>query len=176
MDLEQLKYPIGKPNLPEEISSNHINLWIQTIEEFPTKIESEIEGLSNKEFGYRYRPNGWNIKQVINHCIDSHINSFVRFKLALTEDNPTIKPYREDLWAELPDTVDYNVDESLSLLKSIHRRWAYLLNSLSESDLCKTFIHPDGNEKISLKENLCIYAWHCKHHLAHIRNAKKEQY
>lgn len=176
MNLEQLKYPIGKPNLPKEVLNDHINLWIQTIAEFPAKVKTEIEGLSDKEFGFRYRPNGWNIKQVVNHCIDSHMNSYIRFKLAVTEENPVIKPYREDLWAELPDTLGYDIEESLSLLKSIHKRWVYLLNNLSQSDFNKTFIHPEGNEIISLKENLCIYAWHCNHHLNHLINAKKYQY
>lgn len=176
VNIEQLKYPIGKPQIPSEVTFENIENWINTIAEFPIKVSNEVERLSNKELAYQYRPDGWNIKQVVNHCIDSHMNSYIRFKLALTEENPIIRPYKEDLWAELPDTIEYDVKESLTLLNSIHKRWVFLLKSLSDNDLNKTFIHPDGNEKITLKENICIYAWHCEHHLAHIKNAKTYQY
>lgn len=176
INIENLKYPLGKPQIPNRITFENIENWIKTIEKFPIKVSDEIERLSNQELAYQYRPDGWNIKQVINHCIDSHMNSYIRFKLALTEENPIIKPYREDLWGELSDTIEYDLRESVILLNSIHKRWVFLLKSLLDNDLNKTFIHPDGNEKITLKENLCIYAWHCNHHLEHIINAKKYKY
>jgi len=175
-DMELLKYPIGKVHFPESITQNNLKAWIQTINDFPSLVEREVIALSLSELGQKYRPDGWNIKQVVNHCIDSHLNSFVRFKLALTEENPTIRTYHEGLWATLPDSLDYELKESLQMLKSLHKRWVFLLNSMATKDFKKSFIHPEGNEELSLEENLCIYAWHCQHHLQHIINAKKFQY
>jgi len=175
--IESLKYPAGKLNIPNQISEREIRIYIRTITEFPERVATEIKNLTDAELiSFHYRPEGWNIKQVLNHCIDSHMNSFIRFKLALTEDNPTIRPYNETAWAELPDTQLYNVSESIQLLHSIHKRWVFLLNSLTAKKLERTFVHPDGNEVISLKENLCIYAWHCENHFLHIANAKKFKY
>ena len=175
-NIEDLKYPIGKVNFPIVITENHISEWIQTLEEFPNLVEIELIGHQGKDLEYCYRPNGWNIKQVINHCVDSHMNSMTRFKLALTENNPTIKPYEEAKWAELSDSKSYDINESLVLLKSLHKRWFFLLKGMVGDDFKRTFIHPDGNEIISLEANLCIYDWHCKHHLQHIINAKKHQF
>lgn len=176
MTIEQLKYPIGTFQIPEVITSQHIQDWIQIIADFPKMIADEVLALSAKELTYRYRPEGWNIQQVVNHCIDSHMNSVIRFKLALTEDNPTIRPYQEDQWALLSDTLTYPIEESVQLLNGIHARWVYLLSQMNEKQFLKTFVHPDGNEIVSLKENLCIYAWHCQHHLQHIKNARKFNY
>lgn len=172
-NVEDLKYPIGKINFPNSITKNHITDWIQTLEDFPNQIEIEIQGLQKGELSYTYRPSGWNIKQLVNHCTDSHINSVTRFKLALTEENPIIKPYEEANWAALSDTIHYDINESLDLLKSIHKRWVFLLKNMTNDDFKRTFVHPDGNEIITLERNLCIYDWHCKHHLQHIVNAKK---
>lgn len=176
VDLEKLKYPVGKVIIPEILSDQYIQECIAVIETFPKNVSKEVEGLTANELLFRYRPEGWSIQQVVNHCIDSHMNSVTRFKLALTEENPTIRPYEEHLWAELPDTLNYTMVKALMLLKAIHDRWSFLLHNMSEKNFDRTFIHPDGNEKISLKENLCIYAWHCEHHLQHIINAKKFRY
>jgi hypothetical protein len=176
MDLDYLKYPTGKIDFPKQITTEHIKEWIIVIKEFPSKVRYETGHLSKTELAFKYRPNGWNIAQLIAHCADSHLNSFVRFKLALTEKNPTIKPYDEEKWAELCDALDYKLSDQLQFLESIHKRWVFLLEHLSEAQFNRTFIHPDGNETISLKKNLCIYNWHCKHHLQHIINAKKETY
>jgi hypothetical protein len=176
LDIEELKYPVGKVIIPEIISNQLILECKTVIETFPKNVRNEVEGLSKKELSYRYRPEGWNIQQVVNHCIDSHMNSVTRFKLALTEENPTIRPYEEQHWAELSDTLDYPITKSLTLLENIHDRWSFLLQNMSDEDFKKTFIHPSGNEQISLKENICIYAWHCEHHLQHIINAKKFQF
>jgi len=172
-DLEQLKYPAGKLHIPKEIKETDIKSYINTIAQFPRRVATEIKNLTEDEvLNYHYRSGGWNIKQVLNHCIDSHMNSVVRFKLALTEEIPIIRPYDETAWAELSDTLLYDVSESIQLLSSIHKRWVFLLNSLTEEEFNKTFIHPDGNEVVTLKENLCIYAWHCENHFLHIANAK----
>ena len=175
-DLEQLKYPVGKLIIPEIISDQLIEECKTIIKIFPKNVRNEVEELSKDELSYKYRPEGWNIQQVVNHCIDSHMNSITRFKLALTEENPTIRPYEEQLWAELPDTIQYSIEKSLLLLETIHDRWIFLLQNMNDEDFNKTFIHPAGNEQISLKENICIYAWHCEHHLQHIINAKKFQF
>lgn len=167
-----LKYPIGEFIKPDIISNEILVEWITTIENFPKILFTEVVNLTEKELKYRYRPNGWNISQVVHHCADSHMNSFVRFKLALTEDKPTIRPYFEDRWAELEDCKNSPIEHSLKILDGLHVRWNLLLKSLSEEQLNRTFIHPEGNKEISLKENIGIYAWHCNHHLEHIRVAK----
>lgn len=171
-NIKELKYPIGKFQAPVTIDNIQIKEWIETIERFPRKLSYEVLNLTQTQLEKQYRPNGWTIRQVVNHCADSHINSFIRFKLALTEDVPTIKPYFEDLWAELPDSNAFLVNSSLKLLEGLHERWTFLLRSLSDQDLERQFKHPESGELISLKINIGIYAWHCEHHLAHVKNAK----
>ncbi|WP_312196204.1 YfiT family bacillithiol transferase [Epilithonimonas vandammei] len=172
MNLEQLKYPAGKFVKPESITKEIIDSAISEIENFPSLVKFEIQNLEEKDLQLRYRPEGWTITQVVHHCADSHINSYMRFKLALTENIPTIKPYEESLWAELPDN-NLSPLVSLKLLEALHERWVYILKSLSEDNLNKEFIHPEQSERISLKENILIYSWHCRHHLAHIKQAKE---
>jgi len=172
MNPEALKFPVGKFVKPESITKEIIDSAISDIENFPNLVKAEIENLDEKDLNLRYRPKGWTISQVIHHCADSHINSYVRFKLALTENLPTIKPYEESLWAELPDSK-LSPFVSLKLLEALHERWVVILKNLSDEDLNREFIHPEQSEKISLKENILIYSWHCQHHLAHIRQAKE---
>ena len=145
--------------------------WIATIETFPSKIKSLTETLSVKELNWIYRPKGWNIKQVVHHCADSHINSFVRFKLALTEDVPTIKPYEEALWAELADGTSNDISSSLQIIEGVHARWVLLLKRLGGKELKRQFFHPENLKISSLEETVGVYAWHCNHHLAHIEQA-----
>ena len=168
MTLEQLKYPIGKPIIPENISAIKLQEWITIIDEFPQKLEHVTQNLTQEQLNTSYRENGWTIRQVVHHCYDSHHNSYTRFKWALTEKSPVIKAYFEELWAELHDTKQAPIQLSLNALKSLHAKWVYLLKGLSEKELEKTFIHPSDNKKVSLKENIGIYAWHCNHHFAHI--------
>lgn len=172
MNLEQLKYPVGKFIKQELITKKIIDSAISDIENFPNLVKAEIQNHDEADLHLRYRPEGWTLSQVVHHCADSHINSYMRFKLALTENIPTIKPYEESLWAELPDN-QLSPLVSLQLLEALHTRWIYLLKTLSEDDLNKEFIHPEQLQKISLKENILIYGWHCRHHLAHIRQAKE---
>jgi hypothetical protein len=175
-DEENLKYPIGKFSAPKVITDFHIKDWIASVEFFPQLIKQEVYNLSDSELLYKYRSNGRTIKQVLNHCIDSHTNSVIRFKLALSEDNPTIRTYNETAWAGLSDTLLYSVADSIDFLEQIHKRWVFLLKRLTTDQFKRTFRHPDGNEIISLEENLGIYAWHSQHHLQHIINAKKNQF
>lgn len=173
--MEHLKYPIGKPNIPSEISPNHISEWISVLKEFPKKLEALVYNLSEKQLDTPYREGGWTIRQVVHHCADSHHNSYTRFKWALTEDKPIIKAYYEGRWAELFDSKSAPINLSLNSLKALHAKWVYFLNGLTEEDLNTSFIHPDGKEEVGLKENIAIYAWHCNHHYAHIENLIKRE-
>lgn len=168
----KLRFPIGEFEKPNAISNNQINDWIDSIRIFPIILLNEIKDLTDDQLAWKYRPDGWNIKQLVHHCADSHMNSFIRFKLTLTEERPTIRPYFEDRWAELADTTKTPLEFSMKILEGLHARWIVLLESLDEEELKRTFIHPENSKHISLAENIGIYAWHCKHHLAHIRLAK----
>lgn len=168
MDLEKLKYPIGKPQIPDTITSKHISDWIIILESFPERLKSLVENLSEDQLDTPYRSGGWAIRQVIHHVADSHHNSYTRFKWALTEDKPTIKAYYEDRWAELFDSKSAPIQLSLNSLTALHAKWVYFLKGLQDVDLEQIFIHPEGNEEVSLKENIGIYAWHCNHHYEHI--------
>ena len=170
--LEKLRYPIGKFSQPEHINQDTIDSWIKTIAKFPEYLRNEIQKLQEKDFELTYREDGWTIRQLIHHCADSHMNSFIRFKLALTEDTPTIKPYKEDQWASLPDS-NMPIESSMKILDGLHQRWATLLSNLSQQDLKKQFRNPESNKTISIETAIGIYAWHCNHHLTHIINAKK---
>lgn len=173
--MEHLKYPIGKPNIPSKISSNHISEWISVLERFPNKLEALVCYLTDKQLDTPYREGGWTIRQVVHHCADSHHNSYTRFKWALTEDKPIIKAYYEDRWAELFDSKSAPINLSLNSLKALHAKWVYFLNGLTKEDLNTSFIHPNGNEEVGLKENIAIYVWHCNHHYAHIENLIKRE-
>ena len=166
------QYPIGKFEKPENITQDAILEWISVIKAFPQEIIREVESLSAIQLDTPYREGGWTGGQVVHHCADSHMNAFCRIKLALTEDGPTIKPYLEDKWAQLADTKEAPVDASLKLLEALHYRWGILLNSLSKTELEKYYIHPELGRKTSIGEAIGMYAWHCRHHLAHIKSLR----
>jgi len=168
--LEYLRFPIGHFNCPDSITELHIQEWIAVLELFPSRLEQLVSSLNDEQLDTTYRPNGWTIRQVVHHVADSHHNSYTRFKWALTEDKPVIKYYYEHLWAELDDGKNAPIEMSINHLKAVHSKLVYLLKGLSDSDLNKSFIHPEYNEEIKLKENIGIYAWHCDHHFAHIEN------
>jgi uncharacterized damage-inducible protein DinB len=174
-NLEFLQYPIGKPNIPNHITPKDISNWILILEEFPEKLSVLTQKLSEEQLDTRYRENGWTIRQVIHHLYDSHHNSYTRFKWTLTENKPVIKTYFEEKWAELPDGKLAPIQLSLNALTALHAKWAYLLKTLSPEQLNRVFIHPDGNEEVTLAENIGIYAWHCNHHFAHIYELKKRE-
>lgn len=169
--LEQLKFPVGKCPEFKDINSQSLEDWMAEIADFPKKIRALTEDLSEIEKQWVYRPLGWNIAQVVHHCADSHMNSFVRFKWALTEDKPTIKAYFEDRWAELSVSKDLDIADSLDFIEILHHRWVKLLRTLSKSDLQLQFVHPESGQEISLAQNIGVYAWHCRHHLAHLKQA-----
>jgi hypothetical protein len=170
-DLEKLKFPIGKCPKIDSVSENDLETWIKDIENFPSKIKKLTSTLSAEELNWIYRPGGWNIKQVVHHCADSHMNSFIRFKLALTEEIPTIKPYEEALWAELADGNSNDISPSLQIIEGVHARWVLLLKNFAEKELKRQFFHPANNKNSCLDETIGMYAWHCNHHLAHIEQA-----
>lgn len=159
-----LRYPIGPFTYKE--ASYPIETWIKEIEELPALLRAATGGLSDEQLNTPYRPDGWTVRQVVHHVADSHINSYTRFKLALTEENPTIKPYMEEKWAKLPDS-QLPIEVSLTLLDTLHTRWVHLLRALHAADLEKTFYHPDTGAT-KLKVAIGLYAWHGKHHTAHI--------
>ncbi len=171
--MQHLKFPVGEFQKPETITNEHIDQWKRDISSFPRRLKKLIEGLRSDQLRWKYRPGGWNILQVVHHCADSHMNSFIRFKLALTEENPTIKPYWENLWAEMPDTVDANIQSSLAILEGLHHRWIIMLNNLKSEDLSREFIHPEHGKHFSIAETIGLYAWHSNHHLAHVEQAIK---
>lgn len=171
-ELEKLRYPIGRFAVPDLIDRQLLDDWIKTIADFPARLKFEVSDLTDSILEKQYRPDGWTIRQVVHHCADSHMNSFIRFKLALTEEDPTIKLYEEKLWAQLPDAKKNPIDSSLKLLEGLHERWAILLRSLTTEQLERAFIHPATKRFVSLKVNIGLYAWHCNHHLTHIVNAK----
>ena len=164
---ELLRYPTGKFKAPVSYTSEDIADWIGTIKTFPGKLRHAIIGLNEKQLDTPYRTGGWTIRQVVHHVADSHMNSLLRFKWALTEENPTIKPYGEADWALLPD-YKMPVEPSIKILEGLHLHWVVLLESFSENEWNRTFVHPETGSTTQLKKALALYAWHCKHHLAHI--------
>jgi uncharacterized damage-inducible protein DinB len=165
-----LKFPIGEFKKPEEITQQHIEEWIAILENFPKKIIALTENLSKQDLQREYRPGSWTVKQVVHHISDSHHHSYIRFKWAITENEPIIKAYNEVAWANLED-YKLPIDLSLQHLKIIHAKLVAFIKTLTEADLNRYFIHPETNAKVTLKENIGIYAWHSLHHLAHIKQA-----
>jgi len=170
IELEQLRYPIGKFSAPEEISKDHIASWILVLEELPKRLENMVSSLSTEQLNTPYRPQGWTVRQLIHHISDSHHNSYIRFKWALTENSPVIKPYLEKEWAALFDSTTAPIQLSLNHLKAVHAKLVYLLKGLDDADLERKFVHPDGNETTTLAVNIGRYAWHGSHHFTHISN------
>ena len=165
-ELDQLRYPVGRFT-PVENTANARAEHIRMIGLLPKRLCAAVSGLSNAHLDTPYREGGWTVRQVVHHFADSHANSFIRFKLALTEEWPTIKPYDEKAWAELPDSKSLPIDSSLSFITGMHERWVSLLESMSEADFERGYVHPERGRQ-NLATALAIYAWHCRHHTAHI--------
>jgi len=167
MELEQLRFPIGRFTPKESYTPAEIKTNIQIISALPSKFINLLGGWDNDKYNTPYRPDGWTVRQLVHHVADSHMNAYTRFRLALTEDNPTIKPYEEALWAELPDAKEAPVELSLQLIRYIHLRWVLLLNSLNDADLARTYIHPANQSVNRLDAVIANYAWHSEHHYQH---------
>jgi hypothetical protein len=166
------RFPIGRFHYEGPPSADQRRKLIAEIEQTPAAIRAAVQDLSPTQMDTPYRDAGWNVRQVVHHVPESHMNAYIRFKLALTEEEPTIKPYAEDRWAKLADVRSTPTEVSLALLENLHVRWVILLQGLSEPDWKRTFIHPE-NGVVSLEKNLALYAWHGKHHTAHITELRK---
>lgn len=164
--MKDLRYPIGQFQFEGALNFDLIEKWMKEIEAAPAHLKEALSSLKDEQLDTAYRPGGWTIRQVVHHLADSHLNIYIRTKLALTENNPTIKPYLEEKWANLPDSKQ-SVDVSLSLLEALHSRWVFLLRSLQPHDLEKTFLHPESGV-VKLGVSIGLYSWHGRHHIAHI--------
>jgi uncharacterized damage-inducible protein DinB len=166
------RYPIGKFTYDGPLAEAQRNQFIDEIERAPAALRAAVQGLSPEQMETPYREGGWTVRQVAHHVPDSHMNAYIRFKLALTEDEPTIKPYAEDRWAELADTRSTPLEVSLVLLDSLHERWVRLLRSIPPADWKRAFRHPELGT-VTLEKNVALYAWHGRHHVAHIRELRQ---
>lgn len=169
-----LKYPIGRFRRPAEVSEADLKGWITDIEELPAQLALALAGLDEQKLDTRYRPDGWTVRQVVHHLADSHMNSVLRYRFALTEANPTIADYKEAVWAELPDAKTGPVDLSVSLLTGIHQRWVLLLRSMDAAQFARTFVHPERGE-MRLDWSTGLYAWHGRHHVAQITSLRRRE-
>jgi hypothetical protein len=170
--MSDLRYPIGKFKFEGPLTDTQKAQFLDEIEQAPANLRAAVQGLSAQQLDTPYREGGWTVRQVIHHVPDSHLNSYIRFKLALTEDDPTIKPYMEDRWAQLEEARTAPIDFSLNLLDTLHRRWMLMLRSLRPEDWRKSFRHPDLG-LVPLEKNLALYAWHGRHHAAHITSLRE---
>jgi DinB superfamily len=170
-DLEALRYPVGRFERPTQpLDRSTREPYIATLDGAPARFRSLVAGLSDAQLDTPYRPGGWTVRQVVHHLPDSHMNAYIRTKLAVTEDNPRITTYEEQLWAEFPEAKSGAIDVSLTLLDALHRRWVAFLRALPESDFRRTFQHKEWGA-MSVDEAIAMYAWHTRHHSAHIEQA-----
>ena len=170
--MEELKYPVGRFQRPASLSPAERRRAIDEINATPKNMRAATRGLTDAQLDTPYRPDGWSVRQVVHHVPDSHMNAYIRFKLTLTEDTPTIKPYDEAAWAMLEDAKSTPVETSLTLLDAIHDRWSRILGAMTPSDFERTLNHPE-NGIMSLDQMLALYEWHGKHHVGHIVNLRK---
>jgi hypothetical protein len=167
---DDLRYPVGKPQVPAWSTPESRAAQIETLRLLPERLRAAVKGLNDAQLDTPYREGGWTVRQVVHHYGDSHANSYLRFKLALTEDCPTIKPYDEAAWAELPDST-LPIDGSIVFIESLHGRWVALLQFMAEEDFQRSFNHPERG-KMTLAANLALYDWHSRHHVAHITSLR----
>jgi hypothetical protein len=164
------RYPIGQLEIDNEYSAAKQQLWTESICSMPEELEAAVSGLTETQLDTPYREGGWTVRQVVHHVADSHMNAYTRFKLTLTEDHPTIRPYEEKDWARLPDVLG-PIGPSLTLIGALHERWGLLLAPLTEADYARTLFHPEGGE-MTLWNLLDNYQWHSRHHVAHITSLR----
>jgi len=167
-----LRFPTGRFQRPERVTDTQRAQAIAIIEATPRKLRDAVAGLSDTQLDTPYRPDGWTVRQVVHHVPDSHMNAYIRFKLALTENEPTIKPYAEAQWAALPDSRTTPVETSLAMLDTLHERWMHVLRAMQPADFSRTLMHPE-NGVMTLDHLLAMYAWHGPHHTAHVTELRK---
>lgn len=167
------RYPIGKFSYSGPLTPEQKQQYLNDIEQTPARLRAILSGLSNQQLDTPYREGGWTPRQVAHHVADSHLNSYIRFKLALTEDEPTIKSYMEDRWAELPEAKHAPVEVSLALLDSLHQRWMLMLRAFTDAEWKRTFRHSELGP-MSLEKTLALYSWHGRHHVAHVASLREK--
>jgi hypothetical protein len=172
--MDDLRYPVGKFAVDSETTSDKRRKWIAQISEAPALLRAAVTGLTEAQINTPYRPGGWTVRQVLHHVPDSHMNAYCRYKFALTEDNPTIKPYDEAAWANVADTARTPPEVSLTLLEALHKRWVILLESMAPADFERPLHHPEHGT-ITLDWMLQLYAWHGRHHTAHVTELRKRE-
>ena len=170
----ELRYPVGKYQPVEKLTEENRKQLLAQIAEVPKKLRAAVAGLSREQLNTPYRDGGWTVQQVVHHLPDSHMNSYVRFKLALSEDNPTIKPYNETRWAELSDSKTTPIETSLTLMDALHERWMNLLHGMKPEDFARKLTHPEHGT-VSLDYMVGLYAWHGRHHVAHITSLRQRR-
>jgi uncharacterized damage-inducible protein DinB len=169
-----LRFPTGKFQRPPSLDAAARARAIDIVAETPARLREAVRGLSEAQLDTEYRPGGWSIRQVVHHVADSHLNAYVRFKLALTEDDPTIKPYDEARWAELPDVKTVPIATSITLLDAVHDRWLAILRAMTPADFERMLTHPESGRQ-RLDQVLALYAWHGPHHTAHVTSLRQRQ-
>ena len=172
-NLEHLQYPVGRYQKPEGYTPGLKKEWIAVLQALPSWMDACIENLDEHQLEIPYRAGGWNIRQVVHHVADSHMNAYIRLRLALTEDNPTVKPYIESAWAELPDVATVPVNVSVTMLHAMHRRIVALLQAIAPEDWERTYYHPEHKRDFPLWEVVAMYAWHSRHHTEHIMQLRE---
>jgi len=172
--MDELRYPTGRFARPDSLTADQRRAAIETIVATPSKLRAAVRGLGDSQLDTPYRPGGWTVRQVIHHVPDSHANAYCRFKLALTEDTPTIKPYDESAWAKLEDSRTTSIETSLTMLDVIHDRWVRILRAMSPEDFSRRLNHPE-NGIMSLDQLLTMYAWHGPHHVAHVTRLRERE-
>lgn len=174
-DLQKLKFPIGNFKSPDTFTLDDHKTRISSIRELPKALNAVINGLSEAQLDTPYRPGGWTARQLVHHIADSHMNAFTRFKLGLTEENPTIRPYDQNAWCDMEDAKVLSPDASLKIIEGIHSRWTYILENMGEEDFSRLIFHPEMNKSLHLGKMLALYSWHSDHHLAHLTNLVKRE-
>ena len=169
-----LRYPVGQVNRVPSLTAGERAQRIDAIAAAPAQLRLAVAGLDASQIDTPYRPGGWTVRQLVHHVADSHMNATIRFRLGFTEDNPTIKPYDEKAWAELADVRHLPIDVSLRLLENVHERLVHLLQAVQPSQFARTIMHPE-NGPMTLDELLCVYAWHGRHHTAHITGLRDRE-
>ena len=172
--MEDLRYPIGKYE-PSLFSEKQLQEWLIDIKFLPQHLENSVLNLDEVQLNTPYRPAGWTVKQLVHHVADSHMNAYIRFKLGLTEDNPTIKPYEEAKWAEMSDTKNLPINISLTLMHALHSRWMEVLLSIKDEEWNRTVVHPEHGRQMTLWYLMGMYAWHSRHHTAHITSLREQK-
>ena len=170
--MDNQQYPIGK-YVEQPFSEKQLQEWLNDIRFLPENLEHAVLNLDEAQLETPYRDGGWTVKQLVHHVADSHMNAYIRFKLGLSEENPTIKPYNQDAWAQMPDTKNLPINLSFTILHAVHRRWYEILINISTEQWNRTVVHPEYNKQMTLWYLLGMYAWHSRHHTAHINSLRE---